>query len=257
MKHWYTNNIDEHTFEEGMQPDGYKRGRLQSTIEKQLKTELSKPKEQRKSEYQKRSNTNRSAHHKRTEEARRKMSIAGKGKIPWNKGLTKETDDRLQSVSEISRKAMLNHVSKKRIEDPNYYTEWRKSIRKKMHQNKTTKSSNPEDTMYKNLCEIYGEDDVIRHYFDADRYPFECDFYIKSEDHFIELNLHPSHGDHPFDETNEKDIQLVERLSCENSDWSKMILNVWTKRDKNKMLCAKNNNLFYTVIYHNYSFSLQ
>lgn len=52
----------------------------------------------------------------------------------------------------------------------------------------TFNASKPEDIYYSHLVEKYGADDVIRQYKD-ERYPFACDFYIKSKDTFIELNL--------------------------------------------------------------------
>ena len=256
MVHWYTNNLEEHKFEEGKQPYGFVRGRLQSVIEKQKTTELSKPKEKRKIEYEKRSKTNRDAHHKRTEESKQKMREAKIGFVPWIKGLNKTSDNRVMRLSESSRLGMLKYVETKKKEDPDFYNRWRSNIRKKMHENGTSKSSSPEDKMYEDLCNEYGQDDVERHYSD-DRYPFECDFHIKSTDHFIELNYHPSHGEHPYDFDSEEDASLLKFLSEDNSKWSRMIIDVWANRDVKKLQCAKKNKLFYTVIYRNYSFSLQ
>ncbi len=54
--------------------------------------------------------------------------------------------------------------------------------------NGTMNSSKPEELFYKELCEIYGEADVVHGYSIDPRYPFNCDFYIKSQDLFIELN---------------------------------------------------------------------
>lgn len=39
---------------------------------------------------------------KHTEETKRKLSISNKGKSPWNKGLTKETDERVKLYSQKS-----------------------------------------------------------------------------------------------------------------------------------------------------------
>ena len=111
-------------------------------------------------------------------------------------------------------------------------------------------NSKPEEDYYKYLLSIYDENDITRQYSD-ERYPFNCDFYIKSEDLFIELNYHPSHHTHPFDETNEEDIFLLESLKQENSEWSNMIIDVWGKRDVNKLNTAIKNNLNYKVIYPN------
>ena len=251
MKHWYTNNIEEHTFEEGTEPEGYVRGRLQASIDKQRKTELSKPEELRQLQYSKRAQTNRNANHKRTEEAREKMRKAKEGFVPWNKGLSKETDTRLAICSEKCRLGTLKHIEKVKLENPNYYIEWRTKARATMKQNGTSKSSKPEENMYRQLCEKYGADNVKRHYYD-DRYPYECDFYIESEDLFIELNLHPSHYTHPFDDSSKEDLSILHKLKEEDSEWSKMIIDVWSIRDVEKLQCAIRNNLNYKQVYSNY-----
>ena len=59
-----------------------------------------------------------------------------------------------------------------------------------MRLHNTFNKSKSEDKMYQKLCEQYGASDVIRQYYDKTRYPFHCDFYIKSKDLFIELNAH-------------------------------------------------------------------
>lgn len=53
----------------------------------------------------------------------------------------------------------------------------------------TFSTSGPELQFYDYLCTQYGSENVERQYKDK-RYPYACDFYIKSEDLFIELNLH-------------------------------------------------------------------
>ena len=74
----------------------------------------------------------------------------------------------------------------------NYYKNI-SSIKEKEYQTKkehgTFNTSKPEENYYEYLKTIYDETDVIRQYKDK-RYPFCCDFYIKSKDLFIELNLH-------------------------------------------------------------------
>lgn len=64
--------------------------------------------------------------------------------------------------------------------------------------------STPEEIYYNRLIEQYGRDDVFRQYRD-ERYPFNCDFYIKSKDMFIECNFHWTHGKHPYDSNSAED----------------------------------------------------
>ena len=117
-----------------------------------------------------------------------------------------------------------------------------------MKKNNSYTTSKDEEIIYKELLEKYGYKNVIRQYKDK-RYPFLCDFYIPSEDLFIEVNRHPSHGTHPFDKENPEDLKLLEKLKQDNSRWSQMIIDVWTKRDVNKLNIARKNKLNYKVIY--------
>jgi hypothetical protein len=52
----------------------------------------------------------------------------------------------------------------------------------------TCSTSKQEEKYYLFLTNKYGKDNVKRQFYDI-RYPYHCDFYIKSEDLFIELNL--------------------------------------------------------------------
>ena len=117
--------------------------------------------------------------------------------------------------------------------------------------NKSFNTSKAEENYYKGLIEIYGIDDVKRQYNEDPRYPFACDFYIPSEDLFIELNAHWSHGGHPFDETNLDDIYKLEQWQekAETSVYYKNAIIVWTERDPLKIKIAKNNNLNIKFIY--------
>lgn len=41
------------------------------------------------------------------------------------------------------------------------------------------------------------------------RYPFYCDFYLLKYDMFVEINIYPAHGPHPFDSNNQEDIEYL------------------------------------------------
>lgn len=49
----------------------------------------------------------------------------------------------------------------------------------------SSSKSKAEDAIYEELCSIYGKDNIIRQY-KSNVYPFHCDFYIQSEDLYIE-----------------------------------------------------------------------
>ena len=104
--------------------------------------------------------------------------------------------------------------------------------------------------MYADLCKQYGEDNVIRQYRD-ERYPFVCDFYIPSEDLFIEYNGSWTHGEHPFDPMNLDDISTLEAWQEKVIDhpYYQNAIYTWTDLDVRKQRIAKENNLNYVVIY--------
>lgn len=120
-----------------------------------------------------------------------------------------------------------------------------------MLRNNTYGKSLPENTIYELLVDRFGFEDVIRQYTD-DRYPFRCDFYIKSQDKFIECNFHWTHGGKPYDQN---DLECQEKLKLweEKAKTSKFYANAiqtWTIRDVNKLKLAKENNLNYKVFYN-------
>jgi hypothetical protein len=55
--------------------------------------------------------------YKHTEEAKRKISEANKGKTPWCKGLTKETDKRLKNMSLLSKGKYISEETKRKISE--------------------------------------------------------------------------------------------------------------------------------------------
>ena len=117
--------------------------------------------------------------------------------------------------------------------------------------NHTLNSSKCEDLLYENLCTIFGEDDIIRNYNSDERYPFACDFYIKSEDKFIELNAHWTHGGMPFDPEDEECQKQLQKWKekAKTSKFYENAIDIWTRRDVQKLQLAIENNLNYEIIW--------
>lgn len=114
--------------------------------------------------------------------------------------------------------------------------------------NKTTNTSKPEDVFNEFLINLFGEDDIKRNY-KSDKYPFHCDFYIKSIDTYIELNLFWTHMGHPFSNSLE-DLRLLESLEQKsNNNQYTSAIKVWTVTDPLKMSIAKENKLNYYYAY--------
>lgn len=118
----------------------------------------------------------------------------------------------------------------------------------------TINSSKPERIAYKLLVDKFGENDIESQYNLDDRYPYACDFYIKSLDLFIELNLSWLHGFHWFDENDESDLcrlqQLFEKANNPKSMYKRAIY-IWTYDDLRKRETAIKNNLNYLVFWDN------
>lgn len=132
----------------------------------------------------------------------------------------------------------------------------RKSIvlaKKTRDVNNASFKSSYELVVFKILVEKYGFDDVYYEYglhpYD-NRYPFNCDFYVKSLDLFIELNIHPSHGGKWYLGTHEDKLRLEHlKLSTKKSAKEKIL--AWSERDVEKRLMAKKHNLKYLVFWDN------
>lgn len=176
------------------------------------------------------------------EESKLKVSLKNKGKKAWNKGLTKETDARLIGTSE-KQKGHRDYVVDK--------------IAAKQKECETRKKHNCynksifEDNYYNKLCLMYPNTTIVRQYFDKERYPFKCDFYIKEKDLFIELNGYWVHNSHPFDKNNPKDIEELNEWiqKAGTSKQYKHAIYMWTDLDVRKLNTFRKNKLNFKIIY--------
>lgn len=181
--------------------------------------------------------------------------------VPWTKGLTKETDNRVKKSSQTMKdNYSLSHRMKnaetcrkrkgiKLSKDVLEIKLTKEYITKK--RNNSFNKSKPEQDFYTNLLKENINKTIYRQYKDNDRYPFYCDFYIKEDDLFIELNFHWTHGGRPYD-PNDKECQeqlLDWQNKAKTSQFYKNAIYTWTVRDVLKAKVAKDNNLNYKVIY--------
>lgn len=129
-----------------------------------------------------------------------------------------------------------------------------KSVQDKIYRSKkknhTVNSSKAEIKVNDILINRFGKNDVVHFYKDS-RYPFCCDFYVKSLDLFIELNLHWSHGYHWYDSDRDSDVLRIWQERAVTSDYYKEAIYTWTVRDVKKRETALANNLNYVVFWKN------
>ena len=99
------------------------------------------------------------------------------------------------------------------------------------------------------LQDIFGADEVVTQYKER-RYPFLCDFYIKSKDLFIELNFTWTHGGKMFTGCTE-DLEKLAlwQQKAEASKYYQGAIETWTVRDIIKFKTAQENNLNYLAFY--------
>ena len=175
-------------------------------------------------------------------ETKAKISLKNKGKEAWNKGLTKDDNNSILAIS----KSLMGHTC--------FVSNWTEAKQKEYEtklQNNSFNYSQPEIDLRAQLEATYGKEDVISPYIDAERYPFNCDFYIKSEDLFIELHRTWVHGGKPYnpdDEECQKQLQLWQE-KAKTSEYYAFAIYTWTDLDVRKVKIAKQNNLNFKVIY--------
>lgn len=188
------------------------------------------------------------------------------GYTVWNKGLTKETDDRMKQASDNHKGVTAwnkglsiqghpqSEETKEKIRQTHLNPNFKHQRYEIMKANGTlfAKDSQAERDYYSKLKLEYAEDNIIRQYFDKDRYPFKCDFYIPSEDLFIEVHANWTHGGRPY---NPNDPECQKQLAiwqekATKSNYYKNAIYQWTDLDVRKAEIAKKNNLNFKTIYY-------
>ena len=170
----------------------------------------------------------------------------------WNKGLTKEIDERVAKISK-SRTGQQAWNKGKKIGshwtldsfEKRYQTQLKNGTLGKNYDTKAERD-------YLNyLLSIYDEADIIHPYMDKERYPFRCDFYIISEDKFIEIHANWTHGGRPYDPNDEECQKQLQdwQEKAKTSDYYKNAIYTWTDLDVRKLEIAKKNNLNFEMIY--------
>ena len=108
--------------------------------------------------------------------------------------------------------------------------------------------SKVEIKLYNLLLTKFKSDDIIRQY-KSSKYPFACDFYIKSLDLYIELQGTWLHGSEPYNPKNPEHIKIVEFWKSKTARLYEVAIKTWTIRDPLKRKTALENNLNYIEVF--------
>ena len=254
-KHWYNNGTRQMLVEEC--PEGFTLGKLPMSDETKKKLSLA--------------HKGKTPHNKGVPcSLDTKKKITNSLKLRWEEGIysnrkkrpptTQETIEKIKASrgeyhhSEATKQKIgnSNRGKPKRKLSESEQKKRQEAIYKTHKRNNSFNISSDEMRYYEYLKNLYGEDNVIHQYFDKERYPFHCDFYIKSEDLFIELNLHWTHGGMPFNEENPECVAQLKSWEdkAKNSDFYKRAILTWTDLDVRKIKTAKNSGINYKMFYH-------
>ena len=126
------------------------------------------------------------------------------------------------------------------------------SIQNKQYKTKKDNHSFNKSKIEKELENYFIENSInyISQY-RSDEYPFSCDFYFPDSNYYIEVQGNWTHGQHPFDNTNIDDIEILNKWKSksEKSKFYKNAIYVWTEHDVKKRNVAKENELNYLEIF--------
>lgn len=106
-------------------------------------------------------------------------------------------------------------------------------------------NSKDEKVLYEKLCNKFGKDNVLKEY-KSTIYPWNCDFYIKDKNMFIEYQGTWSHFGKAWEGSHGEKIKLTEmlkKLTEKNKSRYMSAIKNWTIMDSAKRQWAKNHNL--------------
>ena len=158
------------------------------------------------------------------------------------------------SSDDVQEKMKMTSIERYGVEYPVQMPTVQAKIYRTKKRNHTVNSSKAEAICYRLLCDKFGVNNVVHQYRNDDRYPFACDFYIKSKDLFIELNLHWSHGGRWFDAEDplcQDKLSLWKDKQRSGSHYYECAIETWTVRDVKKHDTAIENQINYLVFWDN------
>lgn len=205
----------------------------------------------------------------------KKNTIDENGLNIFQKQAIKCKNTRINNIDENGlnsyKQAVIKQVkTKRKIIDENglnlYQQSTIKGMKKRyntMKKNHTFNTSKSEEQVYNYLLQKFSKNDIERQY-KSKLYPFNCDFYIKSLDLYIECHFHwthsPTKNNHrkPFKNSVE-DMKIIDELKKKSQEINfkgerKLqylnMINIWSKSDPLKLQTFKKNKLNYKIFYN-------
>jgi len=158
-----------------------------------------------------------------------------------------------QRKTNLERYGVENYTQTQEYRD--FYKEHKAIILEKQwstkKQNNTYNKSKFEEKTYQLLLTKFGKEDIIRQY-KNELYPYQCDFYIKSLDLYIEYNGHWTHGKESFDKNNLEHLNILSswQVKSKKSKFFRTAIYVWTDLDARKLETFKKNKLNYKIFWN-------
>ena len=153
--------------------------------------------------------------------------------------------DNIFKRKDIIQQAMINKYG---VSNPSQNVLIQNKKYETMKKNHSYNTSEKEEKIYKCLVNKFGNNNIVRQY-KSKWYPFNCDFYIKSKELYIEYNGHFTHGKEPFDKNNKEHIELLNKWKAQNTKYYDGAIKTWTKTDPLKLETFQKNKLNYKIFY--------
>lgn len=110
--------------------------------------------------------------------------------------------------------------------------------------------SDEENYVYDKLKEIYGAKDIDKQFKDKEKFPWNADFYIPSENMIIEYRSHWTHGRKKYNPNDPKHQEELDWLKSKHNEFYDRTIDTWTRLDPEKEKTALKNGFKYVVFYN-------
>lgn len=194
---------------------------------------------------------------------KRKQTSLKKYGVSWYTQTTALKDFNKKHNKEIRHKMKETLIKKYGVDNYSKTIECQEKVYNTKKKNNTHTKSGQEEQVYQLLLTKFSKEDIIRQY-KSKLYPYQCDFYIKSLDLYIEYNGHWTHGWDScklygvFNKDNDNHLKLLNKWKSKSSelnfkkskkDQYKKAIYVWTILDPLKLKTAKDNKLNYKIFW--------